>query len=78
MEKLEKMLDVEWKELETKVVSTTRLCLADEVIVNVKDEESLATMSLKLECHYMSKSLMNKLYLKQKLYKLNMGERVWI
>ena len=44
------------------------------MIVNVKDEESLATVWLKLECHYISKSLMNKLYLKQKLYKLKMGE----
>jgi hypothetical protein len=40
----------------------------------VMDEESPATVWLKLESLYMSKSLTNKLYLKQQLYDLKMAE----
>ena len=73
-EKPKEMSDPDWKELETKAVSTIRLCLADEVMVRVIDEESPAAVWTKLESHYMSKSLTNKLFLKQKLYGLKMGE----
>ena len=43
-EKPKEMSDPDWKELETKVVSTIRLCLADEVMVRVIDEESPAAV----------------------------------
>ena len=68
------MNDMDWKDLEMKVVSTIRLCLADDVMYHVMAEESPATIWLKLESRYMSKSLTNKLYLKQKLYGLKMAE----
>jgi hypothetical protein len=68
------MLDVYWKELEAKALATIRLCLGNDVMYHVMDEESLATVWLKLESWYMSKSLMNKLYLKQWLYDLKMVE----
>jgi hypothetical protein len=55
-------------------VATIRLCLGDDVMYHVMDEESLATVWLELESRYMSKSLMNKLYLKQQLYGLKMAE----
>jgi hypothetical protein len=48
-------------------VTTIRLCLGDDVIYHVMDEESLGAVWLKLESRYMSKSLTNKLYLKQRL-----------
>ena len=68
------MNDMDWKDLEMKVVSTIRLCLADDVMYHVMAEESPATIWLKLESRYMSKSLTNKLYLKQKLYGLKMAK----
>ena len=62
--KPEEMADIDWKELEAKVVTTIRLCLEDDVMYHVIDEESPAAIWLKLESWYMSKSLTNKLYLK--------------
>ena len=58
------MNDIDCKDLEVKVVATIRLCLADDVMYHVMDEESPTTIWLKLESWYMSKSLMNKSYLK--------------
>jgi hypothetical protein len=59
------MVDIDWKEREAKAVATIRLCLEDDVMYHVMDEESLAAVWLKLKSRYMSKSLTNKLYLKQ-------------
>ena len=39
----------DWKDSETSVASTIRLCLADEMMYHVIDEESLAAIWLKLE-----------------------------
>ena len=60
--------------MEAKVATTIRLCLDDDMIYHVMDEKSPTTNWLKLESRYMLKSLMNKLYLKQKLYGLKMVE----
>ena len=68
------MDDMDWKDLEAKVAATIRLCLADDVMYHVMDEESPVAIWLKLESWYISKSLTNKLYLKQKLYGLKMAE----
>jgi hypothetical protein len=68
------MLDIDWKELKAKALATIRLCLGNDVMYHVMDEEFLAIVWLKLESWYMSKSLMNKLYLKQWLYDLKMVE----
>uniref|UniRef100_A0A2N9FA25 Integrase catalytic domain-containing protein n=1 Tax=Fagus sylvatica TaxID=28930 RepID=A0A2N9FA25_FAGSY len=46
----------------------------DEVMYNVMEENSTAGIWLNLEKRYMSKSLTNKLHLKQKLYGLKMTE----
>ena len=72
--KSEGMANIDWKELEAKAVATIQLCLGDDVMYHVMDEESLAVVWLKLESRYMSKSLTNKLYLKQRLYSLKMAE----
>ena len=50
------------------------MCLANEVMYHVEDEESSTVIWLKLESRYMSKSLTNKLLLKKKLYGLKMVE----
>ena len=68
------MEEVDWKELEAKAVAVIRLCLADDMMYHVMDDESSTRIWLKLESRYMSKSLSNKLYLKQKLYGLKMME----
>ena len=65
---------MDWKDLEAKVAATIRLCLADDVMYHVMDEESPTAIWLKLESRYMSKSLTKKLYLKQKLYGLKMAK----
>uniref|UniRef100_A0A2N9EUJ4 CCHC-type domain-containing protein n=1 Tax=Fagus sylvatica TaxID=28930 RepID=A0A2N9EUJ4_FAGSY len=70
--KPEKMTDDEWEELDMKAVSTIRLLLADEVMYDVMEENSTAGIWLNLEKRYMSKSLTNKLHLKQNLYGLKM------
>uniref|UniRef100_A0A2N9I9J1 Integrase catalytic domain-containing protein n=1 Tax=Fagus sylvatica TaxID=28930 RepID=A0A2N9I9J1_FAGSY len=72
--KPEKMTDDEWEELDMKAVSTIRLLLADEVMYDVMEENSTAGIWLNLEKRYMSKSLTNKLHLKQKLYGLKITE----
>jgi hypothetical protein len=47
--KLEGMANIDWKELEAKVVATIRLCLVDEVMYHVMHEESPAAVWLKLK-----------------------------
>ena len=71
----EGMNAMDWKDSETRVAPTIRMCLADEVMYHVMDEESPATIWLKLESRYMSKSLTNKLLLKKKLYGLKMASQ---
>jgi hypothetical protein len=66
--------DIDWKELKAKAVATIQLCLGDDVMYHVMDEESSVIVWLKLESQYMSKSLTNKLSLKQWLYELKMAE----
>ena len=63
--KPEGMTDIDWKELKAKAMATIQLFLGDDVMYHVMDEESSAAVWLKLENWYMSKSLTNKLYLKQ-------------
>ena len=57
-----------------KATSTIQLCLVDEVMYNVIDEEMAVRLWSKLETLYMKKSLSNKLYLKKQLYGLCMKE----
>lgn len=59
---------------EEKAHSTIMLCLADDVITEVSDEETAAGLWLKLESLYMTKSLTNKLLLKQRLFGLRMQD----
>ncbi|KAJ4701136.1 Retrovirus-related Pol polyprotein from transposon TNT 1-94 [Melia azedarach] len=60
--------------LEEKAHSTIMLCLADDIITEVTDEETAQDLWLKLEGLYMTKSLTNKLLLKQRLFSLRMQE----
>ena len=64
-EKLAGMLDENWEELDLKMASTIQLCLADEAIYNMMDEETNTGLWSRLETLHMTKSLSNKLYLKK-------------
>ena len=56
--------DAAWTKMERKALSTLHLSLADEVLYNVASETTPAKLWKKLEDLYMTKSLMNRLYLK--------------
>lgn len=62
--KLEEMEKIDWKELQAMVVAPIRLCLTNNMMYFVMDEESLVTIWQKLKSQYMYKSLTNKLYFK--------------
>jgi len=64
----------EREELNLKALNAIQLCLTDEVLREVVEEEFAAGLWFKLESMYMMKSLMNRLYLKQQLYTLRMRE----
>ncbi|KAH7841860.1 hypothetical protein Vadar_025300 [Vaccinium darrowii] len=60
------------KELELRCVSTIQLCIVDNIINNVMDENSALTLWEKLEKFYLAKT--NKLHLKWQFYRLGMEE----
>ncbi|CAL1376211.1 unnamed protein product [Linum trigynum] len=64
----------EWITLEEKAHSTILLCLADDIITEVAIEKTAAGLWLKLESLYMTKSLTNKLHMKQRVFSLRMEE----
>lgn len=68
------MTDIEFSQQDEKAHSTILLSLADEVIYEVSDEETAASLWLKLESLCMTKSLTKKLPLKQRLFSLRMKE----
>ena len=64
----------EWKKLDRKAKSTIRLCVSDSVLLNVSGEATVKALWDKLGTLYQSKSLVNKLFLRKKLYKLRMKD----
>lgn len=60
--------------MEMRVVNTIHLCLADNVLFNVMDENLTPVLWEKLEKLYMGNSFTNKLYLKGQLYGVKMAE----
>jgi hypothetical protein len=68
----------DWKKMDRKAKSTIRLCLFDSVLLNVSEEATTKYLWEKLGKLYQSKSLVNKLFLRKKLYNLRMrdGESV--
>ena len=61
-------------EITEKAHSAIILCLGDRALREVASEKTAATIWTKLEKLYMTKSLANKLYLKQRLYSFKMTE----
>lgn len=68
------MNDADYKLQDEKAHSTILLSLSDEVLYEVADQETAARVWLNLEALYMTKSLTNKLLLKQRLFSLRMKE----
>ncbi|WOG93858.1 hypothetical protein DCAR_0313145 [Daucus carota subsp. sativus] len=60
--------------LKEKAHSTILLCLVDDIITEIAEEDTASGLWLKLESLYMTKSLTNKLLLKQRLFSLQMQE----
>ena len=56
--------DDEWDEMDERVVSAIRLCLADDVLFNIVSEKTAVGLWTKLEKLYMTKSLTNRILLK--------------
>jgi len=66
------MIDEHWEELDKKVLSSIQLSLSKEVLREVANESTIAELWLKLESLYMTKSLANKLRLKERFYTIRM------
>jgi len=66
--------DEEWKKLDQKAKSTIRLCVSDLVLLNVSGEATAKALWEKLGTLYQFKSLVNKLFLRKKLYNLRMKD----
>jgi hypothetical protein len=64
----------EWEKIERRARSTIRLCLANLVLLNVSGEDSTKKPWDKLGSLYQSKSLVNKLFLRNKLYLMRISE----
>lgn len=50
------------------------LSLGDKVLRQVSKEKTIAVVWAKLECLYMTKPFVNRLYMKQALYSFKMSE----
>ena len=64
----------DWKNFDWKAKSTIQRCLSDSVLLNVSEEATTKDLWDKLGKLYHSKSLVNKLILKKKLYNLRMRD----
>ena len=63
-----------WEKLDRKARSMIRLYLSDSVLLNVSGEDSAKKLWEKLGNLYQSKCLVNKLFLRKKLYHLRMED----
>jgi hypothetical protein len=64
----------DWDKLDRRARSTIRLCLEDSMLLNVSGESTAKELWDKLGNLYQSKSLVNKFFLRKKLYHLRMED----
>jgi hypothetical protein len=64
----------DWKKLYQKAKRTIRLYLSDSILLNVSEEDTTKDLWDKLGKLYQSKSLVNKLFLRNKSYNLKMRD----
>ncbi|KAJ0085302.1 hypothetical protein Patl1_08742 [Pistacia atlantica] len=65
---------VEWDKMDRKAKGLIRICLEDSVLMNVMDQDTAKGLWQKLENMYLSKSLVNVLFRRKKLYNLRMHD----
>jgi hypothetical protein len=63
-----------WNKLDRKAKTTIQLCLSDSVLLNVSEEATAKDLWDNLGKLYQSKSLVNKLFMRNKLYNLRMKD----
>jgi hypothetical protein len=68
------MTDDKWQDIDERALSAIQLSLSFDVLREVMHEKSAATLWKKLEELYMTKSIANKLRLKERLYIIRMSE----
>ena len=68
------MTNEDLEDLDARALSTIHLCLADEVLFNIVEEETTTGFWTKMESLYMTKNMSNKIFLKKHLYNLRMKE----
>ena len=64
----------DWKKTDRKANITIRLCLSDSVLVNVSEEATTKDLWEKLGKLYQYKYLVNKIFMRKKLYNLRMRD----
>ena len=62
----------DWDLTDRKSKGLIRLCLVDFVLLNVHEENTASSLWKRLAAIYQGKSLVNKLFLRKKLYTLKM------
>ncbi|MFQ6659563.1 hypothetical protein Gotur_028416 [Gossypium turneri] len=72
--KPENLNQTKWEELDEKDLSAIQLCLANTVLQEVLMEKTSSTLWKRLETLYATKSLANRLVLKQRLFTFCMNE----
>lgn len=72
--KPENLNQTEWEELDEKALSTIQLCLTNTVLQEVLMEKTSFALWKRLETLYATKSLANRLVLKQRLFTFRMNE----
>ena len=68
------LMDYEWEELEEKALFAIQLCLVPHVLQKVLDKTTAVDLWTWLEEPYMTKSLADKIRLKEMLYTFRMAE----
>eukprot|EP00253_Pinus_taeda_P021243 PITA_21243 len=66
--------DEEWKKLDRKAKSIIQLCVSNLVLLNVLGEATVKALWDELWTLYQSKSLVNKLFMRKKMYNLRMKD----
>jgi hypothetical protein len=68
----------DWEKLDRRARSIIQLCLEDSILLNVLGESIAKELWDKLGNLYQSKFLVNKLFLRKKLYHLRMEDRDYV
>ena len=72
--RLATITQADWDITDRKAKGLIRLCLTDAVLLNFLHEKTTYSLWERLGAMYQAKSLVNKLFLRKKLYSLRMEE----